>query len=245
MMIDLSDKSFEEIILRFADNVREYCDRYLSDREKVWQEQKLICGDNLWNGTVYTVENILILSEQKIRIDLSTCQYKDILFKKNGGADILAKNYDRNYLFSHVGVIVIPVTADNKYIFGVVGKDGYFRKGQICFIGGSLNYDESKISNLEDVRLFAARELREETRLNLNPEKLKLVSLDYYNYSYHFVFFLKIAIDSREVDKISKPGELSNLLAISEKEIDNHSNNFGSNYIQFYRKYLDYFKSKF
>ncbi len=245
MIIDLSDLNFDLVEIKFCDRFREYPDSYIREREKIWQEQKAICGDNLWNGTVYTIEQFSLQLPEKVSLSLSICQYKDLIFKRTYGSNNILKNYGSQFLVYHTAVLIIPVTRDSKYVFGVVAKNGFFEAGKIVLLGGALNYNEGKVNKFEDIRSFAAKELAEETLLNVNPEQLKLASLNSYKFTYHFLFFLQLEIESKDLNAIVKQDELSNLLAFSRQELANLSHSPVSDYVKFYGNYLQYFGDRF
>lgn len=245
MIIDLSNLDFDRVEIEFRDRFREYPDDYIREREKIWQQQKSVCGDNLWNGTVYTIERFSLLSPNKVAIALSICQYKDLIFKRFYGGDNIIRDYGSDLLVYHTAVLIIPITKDGKYVFGVVAKNGFFEAGKVVLLGGALNYDEGKVNNFEDIRAFAAKELEEETLLKIKPEQLQLASLNNYKFTYHFLFFLQLDISSKDISTIVKQDELSNLLVFSHQELENFSNSPVSDYVQFYGNYLQYFGDRF
>lgn len=245
MIIDLADLNFDLCAIEFDRSQLEYPHGYIEEREKVWQQEKAVCGNNLWNGTVYTIKRFALLLPHQVIFSLGICQYKDLIFKRIYGGDNIIKKYGRKFLVYHTAVLIIPVTTDGKYVFGVVAKNGFFAAGKIVLLGGALNYDEGKINSFADIRAFAAKELAEETRLNINPERLKLASLNSYKFTYHFVFFLILDIASTELNKISKIGELSNLVAFSQSELAELSSHPASDYVRFYGNYLQYFGDRF
>ena len=135
MIIDLSDLDFEQVTIEFNDSQLKYPDDYIRERERIWRQEKGVCGDNLWNGTVYTVKQFSLFSPQQILLSLGICQYKDLIFKRVYGGDNIFKKYGSEFLVYHIGILIIPVTTDDKYVFGVVAKNGFFEAGKVYFIG--------------------------------------------------------------------------------------------------------------
>ena len=121
----------------------------------------------------------------------------------------------------------------------------FLKRVKFILLGGSLNYHESKVNKFADIRAFAAKELEEETLLKIDPKQLKLASLNSYKFTYHFVFFLKLDRAGKDINSISRTGELSKLLAFSHQELYGLSNYPVSDYVKFYGHYLQYFGERF
>ena len=81
-MNKLSSKNKEVLIKNIPPTL--HSDAYISVRDKVWAAQaELMKSKNkpFWNGTVYYLDS-LSETEDKVFLNISTCEYKDIVLKE-------------------------------------------------------------------------------------------------------------------------------------------------------------------
>lgn len=198
---------------------------YLVDRERVWREQMARVQErngHMWNGEIYTWEDVLIPDENNVIIRVSTCEYKDVVFRFVQGRKYVSERYGDEAIVRIMGVNVMPITADGKFVFGQ-RADRPEQGAPVGGIGGTLNKDEIEIHTFADIRRHAFTELQEETALPVVPEDLRFFGLYAAGHAYNFWFVARLAIDSSEIHHYHRPGEFSRLLALSEQETRNIS----------------------
>jgi len=194
---------------------------YLEEREQAWAAQMkrvLALNGKMWNGEVYTLEDIISPAEGQIILRMSTCEYKDLVFRLQKGRDYIASHFGEDYLFRFTGVNCAPLTQDGKYIFGI--RADWLEQGDppVWGICGTLNKDEMEIHSFADIRESMYREIQEETALECTLENLHFFGLYAASYSYHFWFTVRLPFLSAEVNCYHRPGEFSRLIAITEAE---------------------------
>lgn len=193
---------------------------YLEERECSWEAQMaqvLARNGHMWNGEIYTWENILIPVENRVIIRVGTCEYKDVVFRFLRGREYVSERYGDEALVRIMGVNVMPITSDGEFVFGQ-RADRPEQGAPVGGIGGTLNKDEIEIHTFADVRRHAFTELQEETALPVVLEDLRFFGLYAAGYTYNFWFVVRLAIDSSEIYHYHRPGEFSRLLAFSEQE---------------------------
>ena len=219
MIIQFSEAELNHLAIHPVDR-REYPGAYCAEREQVWVEQMakvLARNGQMWNGEVYTLEDILS-GEDRIELHMSTCEYKDIVFRMLKGQDYIASQYGAEYLVRFTGVNCVPVTQDGKFMFGLRADRPELGAPPIGGIGGTLNKDEMEIHTFEDIRRFMLREIQEETALECTLDDLRFFHLFYMASSYHFWFITRLPIHSSEINRFHRPGEFSSLLALTQAE---------------------------
>ena len=128
---------------------------YLTEREKVWQvkmEEAVKTGAQLWNGEVYTLDKLIQWTDDQILLNLGTCEYKDILYR------IYQRSQSTEYLLNHpvlqyLTVCCIPVTTDDRFVFGIRSGQTAVMQGSLSLIGGTLNKDKKKFTNFRTFSL--------------------------------------------------------------------------------------------
>jgi hypothetical protein len=220
MIIQFSEMEISHLTIR--PSVRqEFSTAYCEEREQVWAGQMakvLARNDQMWNGEIYTLEDIRTPGEDRLTLQMSTCEYKDIVFRMLKGQEYIASRYGEGYLFRFTGVNCVPVTQDGKFVFGMRADRPEQGEPPIGGIGGTLNKDEMEIHSFPDIRRFMLREIQEETALVCTVESLRFFHLYYALASYHFWFTVRLPIDSSEVGQFHQPGEFSSLVAITQPE---------------------------
>jgi hypothetical protein len=221
MITIFSKKELEQLVFKEVER-RALSQAYIDEREKVWlveMEKTLARGDSMWNGEIYTVEHILQSGEEQVQFLVSTCEYKDVVFRFVKGAQHLLEKYGRSVLFHGIGVAFIPLTADDRFIFGIRGDFAMGGTHPIGLIGGNLNKDEMVVRNFTDLRAFALKEIEEETVLEVSPEKLHFVAMSYERHLYQFLFAARLPYAGDVVEQLNKPGEFSRMVAMNQKEV--------------------------
>ena len=164
---------------------------YLQQRELAWDRAKTRHGDNLWNGKVCTIRHAAV---RDARLDISTgsCEYKDIVFKREIGADRLAQRFGPAAVDCHTFTAALPITADGRLIFGRVGSGTIQSEGLLDFVGGSLNLDEHPIRSIEDIRTVTAQELAQEIGLEVRASDCELLSVNFHGGCCYFLFLVSV-----------------------------------------------------
>lgn len=201
---------------------RPLSEKYNDERELIWRqklEKAKESGKGIWNGIVYTIEEMLQSDEETLHIVLSSCEYKDIIFRINKGRSNIIKEYGISHLPKYITLDCIPVTRDRKFVFGIRGNSTILDGGCIGLIGGTANKDEMEINCGEDLKKFMIKEIEEETRIAVEENKLSLYSINQFNAKYEFLYKLFLDIDSSEISMCHKEGEFVELLCLTADEV--------------------------
>lgn len=240
MIIHFSPKELERLTVQPVERRVRPSD-YLEAREQVWAAQMdkvLARGGKMWNGEVYTLEDILSPAEEQVILRMSTCEYKDLVFRMLKGDEAITAHYGEGYLACFVGVSVVPVTSDGKFVFGIradrPGPDG----PPVGAIGGTLNKDELEIHSFADIRLHMLHEIQEETTLDCAEADFRFFGLFAAFSAFHFAFTVRLALHSGEVASCNRPGEFSRLLALTQAETLALTMPM-SRFLKMWRPYLD------
>lgn len=208
--------------LRFEPVARKaFSTAYLEERERVWQAELEKCqarGDRMWNGEIYTIEEIHQSGAERLVIRAGTCEFKDVVFRHVRGSRELERDYGEGVVQRIAGVAFIPLTRDGKYVFGLRGDYAMHGTHPHGLIGGTLNKDEQPVTDFASLRAYACKEAGEETRLEFDPAQVRFVCLGHDRHMYSFLFTARLAEDSREVVPLNRPGEFSCLAAFSREE---------------------------
>jgi hypothetical protein len=194
---------------------------YLEEREQVWKEQMervLARKGHMWNGEVYTLEDLFVSAPDQVILRMSTCEYKDLVFGFLKGQAYIAGSYGEDSLPRFTGVSCVPLTKDCKFLFGIRADRPEQGEPPIGGIGGTLNKDEMEIHSFADIRQSMLREIQEETALECLAKDLHFLGLFAAPYSYHFWFTVRLPIHSEEVNRYHREGEFSRLVTITEAE---------------------------
>ena len=189
---------------------------YLEERERVWQARLTkaqTTGEHLWNGEPYTIEHFIQVDETHVLLEMSSCEYKDIVFRVTKGVAAIVQTYGTDYLPQYVTVDCIPVTSDGRFIFGVPAPLTTAPSGMVGLIGGMLNKDEMTVSSFADIVAFMRKEVCEETTLVCHAEDLTLFSSNVFRGKYEFLFTFEAHIHSAEVSSLGTPEEFEQLVA--------------------------------
>ncbi len=200
---------------------RESSAAYLEEREQAWTgqlEKVLARGGHMWNGEIYTLENIIPAGDGRIILKMGTCEYKDLVFRMLKGDGYIAALYGEAYLFRFTGVNCAPLTQDGKFVFGIRADRPEQGAPPIGVIGGSLNRDEMEIHSFADIRQCMHREIQEETALVCADERLRFFGLYSTNNWHYFWFTVRLPIHSQEINRYHRPGEFSSLVAFTQPE---------------------------
>jgi hypothetical protein len=189
---------------------------YLAERESVWQGRVTAArmkGEHLWNGELYTIEHLLQWDETHILLAMSSCEFKDVVFRVHTGLAVLAQTYGTAHLPQYVTVDCIPVTSDGQLIFGVRGAGTHVQAGKVGLIGGTLNKDEMTVASFADIVTFMQKEVHEETALLCHVDELTLFALNVFRGKYEFLFTFDAHVHSAEVRDLNTPEEFDYLMA--------------------------------
>jgi 8-oxo-dGTP pyrophosphatase MutT (NUDIX family) len=219
MLTQFSETELNRLTIQTVD-CWERTSAYLEEREQVWagqMEKVLARKGQMWNGEIYTFEDILTRGDEQIVMRMSTCEYKDLVFRFLKGQEYIAGRFGEAYLFRFTGVTCVPLTADGKYIFGI-RADRPEQGAPIGVIGGTLNKDEMEIHSFADIRQCMLREIQEETALECPITHLRFFGLYFSSYSNQFRFTVRLSIHSQDINQYHRPGEFSSLIAYSQQE---------------------------
>jgi len=196
--------------------------RYITERDEIW-EQKLAKAEKenrkLWNGTIYTIEKLLQIDEENLKIVLSFCEFKDIVFRISKGIPYMQSAFGIDHIPKFITVDCIPISSDGKFVFGLRGNKTNVADGSIGLLGGTVNKDEMEISTFNDFTTFMIREIQEETHIKVEKERLNLFSLNQFRGKYEFLYTLDLEIESSKINTILKDDEFSEMLCLSREEV--------------------------
>lgn len=170
MIIHFSSSELDNLTFDLVPH-RDPTPAYLADRERTWDEQMArvqALNGHMWNGEIYTWEDVLIPDTNRVIIRVGTCEYKDVVFRFHQGREYVSGRYGDEALVRIMGVNVMPLTADGKFVFGQ-RADRPEQGAPVGGIGGTLNKDEIEIHTFADVCRHAFTELQEETALPVDP----------------------------------------------------------------------------
>jgi hypothetical protein len=193
---------------------------YLEEREQVWtaeMEKVIARHDHMWNGEIYTLEEIVPSAEQ-VTFRVSTGEFKDAIFRQVKGHPYVVEKYGPDYFFRFMTVDCVPVTQDGKFVFGIRGDWAGGGTHPVGIIGGGINKDEMEIQNFSDICRFMQKEITEETAIQCSSDELKLYALVSQDGIYSFMFNLHLLIHSSQIDQFHRDGEFSQLVAWNEQE---------------------------
>lgn len=221
MIIKIDTDQVCKIKLEF-EGKRQFSQRYIDFREKVWMEKVKSgkkAGKEFWNGKLYTLEGIIQYDLSDITITLGECEYKDYIVKKSSGPKVIEKRYGRSYLQIHCGLGILPVTKDGKYIFGIKKTTVTLEKDILGYISGVFNKDEMVVKSFEDIRKFAHKELIEESNIVVDSDELEFMHLNLFNAYAEFMFMVRLDICSDELQGIQKDDEFNEFVVMTRKEV--------------------------
>lgn len=193
---------------------------YLEERERVWQVElakSQARGDTMWNGEIYTIEEIRP-GKSRLEFRVSTCEFKDIILRWVKGTQAVQDDYGSGRVFRNTGVTFLPRTADGAFLFGIRGDHAMGGTHPVGMIGGNLNKDEQVVRDYADLRAFAMKEINEETALEVAEDSLRFVGLGYANNLYLFTFTARLPYRAAEVENLARPGEFSRLTALTREQ---------------------------
>ncbi len=225
MISYLTDKELKNAVIRFRAPAS-LSGKYLEERETIWKqefEKANKSGKSIWNGTVYTIEEMLQPDEEKLYFVFSTCEYKDIVFRIKKGRSNIIKEYGISYLPKYITLDCITVTTDNKFVFGIRNNSTILDSGHIGLIGGTANQDEMEINSVKDLTKFMIKEIEEETMIQVIEKNLYLFSINQFNAKYEFLYILLLDIDSNKINNLYKEGEFDKLLCLTADEVHNYN----------------------
>ncbi len=182
----LLDNPEKKIEIKTNSSKTVYSSSYLKKRDLIWDEYIQKFNHRIWNGSILTLEK-LTYQNDLLTLYTSECEYKDIIYK-------LKMGFARN-LPIHAFTSIIPISHQGEYAFAVNSGNTLYDSNIIDLFGGSLNLDESPISSYDSIVAFSIRELTEETGFVLNNSRLKILSLNYYQGVFFFIFTIKIDKD--------------------------------------------------
>ena len=180
-------------------------------------------GKSVWNGIVYTIEEMLRPDEETLHIVLSSCEYKDIIFRIRAERSYIMQEFGISHLSKYITLDCIPVTKDGKFVFGIRGGSTIVDKGCIGLIGGTANKDEMEIHRGEDLKKFMVKEIEDETNIAVDKNRLSLFSVNQFNAKYEFLYRLNLESDSSAISRLQKKGEFGKLLTLTADEVHKYT----------------------
>ncbi len=199
----------------------ELADAYLVEREAVWLDELTNAGthgDSMWNGEIYTLEEIVTSTSGQVTLGMSTCEFKDVVLRMVRGKESILERYGAGYSLNTSGVTMIPVTRDGQFVFGARGDYAGRGTHPMGLIGGTLNKDEMEIHDFAGIQRFMLKEAAEETRFKFDIADLRFVALGHAPHAFLFLFTGCIGLTSEEVTNYHRGGEFSHLRAMSVQE---------------------------
>jgi len=167
------DEEPRNIELNFRPRKPNIPNTYLQTREEIWQQETAKFGDRLWNGTVLTLEN-LIVHQDCLLLEISDCEFKDVVCDKRLSASFIREHFGPFAIFTRMVVSVLPISDTREIAIGVVGDGTILQNGMLDIIGGTLNTDEFVINNFQDIKKVACEEMKQELDLDISPHKIKI-----------------------------------------------------------------------
>ena len=195
---------------------------YIEERDQVWDIEMakvLARQDRMWNGEIYTLEEIVPAAGERITLRVSTSEYRDFIFRNVKGESYIASRFGQDYLFRGMALDCLPVTQDGKFVFGIRADWAGNGTHPVGMIGGTMNKDEMEIHTFEDVRQFMGKEIAEETDLPCLIEDLKFYGLLYQEGFFTFMFTFRLPLHSGEIGAFHRDGEFSRLVAWTRQEV--------------------------
>ncbi len=116
MISYLTLKELQNTVILFRPAIS-LSEKYKDEREIIWKQQLEKAeesGISIWNGVIYTIEEMLQIDEENIQIVLSTCEYKDIVFRINNRKSNIVKKYGISHIPKYITLDCIPITTDGK-----------------------------------------------------------------------------------------------------------------------------------
>lgn len=196
----------------------ERSEAYLQDREAYWLSEKDRHNGNLWNGIILTV-NEMIIENGNIALEVGQCEYKDILYKRHLSANVIRDRYPKDLPNTHSFTCALPIVDRDNYAFVEVGENTIIEEGKIDLCGGTLNLDERKIDNIEDVLYLTQEELKEEMGLAVREEDLRLLSINYRDGVFFFVFSFEIS-EERITNSFYENGEVKSVKVFQSSSVN-------------------------
>ncbi|WP_440683470.1 hypothetical protein [Cysteiniphilum halobium] len=204
------DKNKPEINISIEKANNKANKEYLENRDLLWAKLlKKHTESKLWNGSVLCCQSLLV-EDGSFLLSLNTCEYKDILFKKEHSVETLKKQYGDKSVATHLFTAVLPITNDGYVLLGRIGDGTIQQKNMLDIIGGTLNIEDAPISDFEDIKNLTKMELFEETNIAIESERLKLLSLNFFNGCGFFLFTVTVDNDVKKDFKESR--ELNDLV---------------------------------
>lgn len=220
MLIQVHPSDIHNIVFKDVPP-RQFSPAYLAEREQIWLaeiDKAVHRRDLIWNGILYTVEDIYTTHQGLVVFSLGTCEFKDLVFRNIKGVDYISEVYGMDHLVRPAGVACIPVTTDSRFVFGIRGDFSGGGTHPTGLIGGTLNWDETVVHTWNDVCTHLRKEMGEETQLPYREEDLTYFGVFVHRSMYLFVFWLRLALSSSEVGPFFRPGEFSRMVALTAEE---------------------------
>lgn len=142
----------------------EYSDEYIKLREHYWNLELEIANSQnrpLWNGTVCVLldQNN---SEDRIVLEISTCEYKDLVVRDAVGIGHITERFGKSHAYPYINVQCLIEDQIGNLIFGT---QNYNNIETLVAVGGTLRTDEFKVESFSDIVEYAKDEIRIETNL--------------------------------------------------------------------------------
>lgn len=189
-----------------------YTQKYLEDREIFWNVKIKEYKDNnipLWNGSVYYLDKML-----GDNITIGLCEYKDLIFLGTNSAKEIQKKYDIDFNFLYINIQILLSDGSGVFLFGTKSKNGYI---EIITVGGTLRLENGNIiKKFEDIVEYAKNEISVETKIKIETNKLKYLSMIVNNNICTFLF--EYHLDFLD-EKILNMGEFDGVVCLKKEDI--------------------------
>lgn len=159
-------------------------------------------GRQLWNGKVYTCESILALDDAKVMINMGLCEYKDIIVNRELGTEFMFEKFALEALSKHCSVQTSPITEDGYHVLGKATGQTLQEAGNIGLIGGTLNENEMKVDNLEDIYTFLEKEIKEELGLDSSTIDSRVLGIGFFEGRFGFNYYCRLSYSREELINI-------------------------------------------
>lgn len=208
---------------------------YRQERDACWEDLRVRHGERLWNGTVCTVRRVAV-ADGVLSLQLSQCEYKDILFKNHRGPERVIAAHGPGSIDAHACTTILPLTASDRALLGVVGEGTVQEPGLADIIGGTLNLDEGPIDGIDDVLSRTLEELAEESGLAVAREHCRLVSLNHHDGAFFFLYAGLLTDGDASPARLATAGELAAVLETPLATLDSPGHR-ASDDLRFVRAY--------
>jgi hypothetical protein len=194
-------------------------EEYQQYREQIWDETQRKwskAGKDLFNGTLY---RFMGKDGNTIRLGLMT--YADRLVRSKISIQEIRRRFGVEHIMKNCCVDLIPITTDRKVVVGVKKNSVDLKRGKLGYIGGNMNTEEVSVSKFEDIYTMMIEEIKEESNIVPQRDRLSFSRLGITDAWASFYFTYNLEIHSASIGSIFKEGEFTEFVAMTPEEIKN------------------------